>query len=192
VVCYHVSGVPFRVGTLQYIQDLIHRHSLAAWALGLSLGPIFGGAIVQGTTWRWIFYLMFPICGFGLVAVPYLLTLRPKKATAQEKLSRIDWIGGFLFTGTTTIFLMAISWGGTQVGERPAIRLHNTNLQSVIVRLEQCRDTSPFDYRLRRHNCHGVLRSLHRPVPVPSEGSIPRYELYYNIYCGSLTGLHGM
>jgi MFS family permease len=86
---------------------------LAAWALGLAVGPVFGGAIVQNTTWRWIFYLMFPLCGFGLVAIPYLLTLKPQKASAQEKLSRIDWIGGFLFTASATLFLIAISWGGT-------------------------------------------------------------------------------
>ncbi|KAI0859320.1 major facilitator superfamily transporter [Xylaria cubensis] len=88
--------------------------TLASWTVGLSIGPIIGGAIAERTTWRWIFYLMFPILGFGLVAVPYLLTLRPKKATAQEKLSRIDWVGLFIFTGSTTSFLIAISWGGTQ------------------------------------------------------------------------------
>ncbi|KAI1396448.1 major facilitator superfamily transporter [Hypoxylon fuscum] len=88
--------------------------TLAAWAIGLSVGPIMGGAIAEKTTWRWIFYLMFPICGFGLVAVPYLLTLRPKKSTTQEKISRIDWLGGFLFMGSATAFLIAISWGGTQ------------------------------------------------------------------------------
>ncbi|KAI1378051.1 major facilitator superfamily transporter [Hypoxylon crocopeplum] len=88
--------------------------TLGAWAIGLSIGPIIGGAIAERTTWRWIFYLMFPICGFGLVAVPYLLTLRSKKATAQEKISRIDWLGGFLFAGSATAFLIAISWGGTQ------------------------------------------------------------------------------
>ncbi|KAI0424247.1 major facilitator superfamily transporter [Xylaria sp. FL1042] len=88
--------------------------TLAAWAVGLSLGPIIGGIIAQRTTWRWIFYLMFPILGFGLVAVPYLLTLRPKKTTVQEKLSRIDWVGMFVFTGSITSFLVAISWGGIQ------------------------------------------------------------------------------
>ncbi|KAI1133354.1 MFS general substrate transporter [Nemania abortiva] len=88
--------------------------TLAAWALGLSTGPIIGGAIAEKTTWRWIFYLMFPILAFGLVAVPYLLTLRPKSATAQEKFSRIDWVGMILFTGSATSFLIAISWGGTQ------------------------------------------------------------------------------
>ncbi|KAK7937184.1 major facilitator superfamily transporter [Apiospora aurea] len=87
---------------------------LGFWALGLCLGPVIGGAVAEKTTWRWIFYLMFPICAFGLVAVPYLLTLRPKERTAQEKLSRIDWIGGALFAISGTATLVAISWGGTQ------------------------------------------------------------------------------
>ncbi|CAJ2509477.1 Uu.00g145030.m01.CDS01 [Anthostomella pinea] len=88
--------------------------TLTFWALGFALGPIIGGAIVHGRTWRWIFYLMFPFCAFGLVAVPYLLTLRPKEATTRERLLRIDWIGSFLFTGSATSFLVAVSWGGTQ------------------------------------------------------------------------------
>ncbi|KAF3059652.1 putative transporter C3H1.06c [Daldinia childiae] len=88
--------------------------TLAAWAVGLSIGPVTGGAIADRTTWRWIFYIMLPICGFGLVVVPYLLTLRPKEATFQEKLRRIDWLGGFIFTGSATAFLIAISWGGSQ------------------------------------------------------------------------------
>ncbi|KAI0013767.1 major facilitator superfamily transporter [Xylariaceae sp. FL0662B] len=88
--------------------------TLGAWAFGLSLGPIIGGAVVQHTTWRWIFYLMFPFCGFGLVAVPYLLTLKARTATVKEKLGRIDWLGSVMFTGSATSFLMAISWGGIQ------------------------------------------------------------------------------
>ncbi|KAI5918149.1 major facilitator superfamily transporter [Camillea tinctor] len=88
--------------------------TLAAWAFGLSVGPIIGGAVVQRSTWRWVFYIMLPFCGFGLVAIPYLLTLRPKAATAREKVARIDWVGGALFTGSATSFLVAISWGGSQ------------------------------------------------------------------------------
>ena len=88
---------------------------LGFWAFGLCLGPVLGGTIAEKTTWRWIFYLMFPICALGLVAVPYLLTLKPKKRTAQEKLSRIDWTGGAFFAVFGTAFLVAISWGGTQV-----------------------------------------------------------------------------
>ncbi|RWA14417.1 hypothetical protein EKO27_g686 [Xylaria grammica] len=87
---------------------------LGFWALGLAIGPIIGGAVVHGTTWRWIFYLMFPFLGFSLVTIPYLLTLKPREATFYEKLVRIDWIGSFIFTGSATSFLIAVSWGGSQ------------------------------------------------------------------------------
>ncbi|KAH6869069.1 major facilitator superfamily transporter [Thelonectria olida] len=86
----------------------------AAWALGNCIGPLIGGVIAEKTTWRWIFYLMFPFCAFGLVTIPLLLTLKPKKETLGKKLARVDWIGGFIFTSSATTFLIAISWGGTQ------------------------------------------------------------------------------
>ncbi|KAI0965588.1 major facilitator superfamily transporter [Xylaria arbuscula] len=88
--------------------------TLGFWALGLAIGPIIGGAVVHSTTWRWIFYLMFPFLAFSLVAVSCLLTLKPRKATLSEKLERIDWIGLFTFTGSATSFLVAVSWGGSQ------------------------------------------------------------------------------
>ncbi|KAI1125266.1 major facilitator superfamily transporter, partial [Nemania abortiva] len=88
--------------------------TLGFWALGLAIGPIIGGAVVNGTTWRWIFYLMFPFLGFSMVAVPYLLTLKPKEATFCEKFARIDWLGSFIFTGSATSFLVAVSWGGSE------------------------------------------------------------------------------
>ncbi len=86
----------------------------AAWALGTIIGPLVGGAFAQHTTWRWVFYIMFPFCAFGFVAIPMVLTLKPKTQTLKEKLLRVDWIGGFLFITSCTIFLIAISWGGTQ------------------------------------------------------------------------------
>ncbi|KAI0023350.1 major facilitator superfamily transporter [Xylariomycetidae sp. FL0641] len=88
--------------------------TLAAWSFGLALGPIIGGAVVHATTWRWVFYLMFPVCAAGLVLIPYLLTLRPRQATFKEKLLRIDWFGSLLFTASATSFLVAISWGGNE------------------------------------------------------------------------------
>ncbi|GAP85143.1 putative major facilitator superfamily transporter [Rosellinia necatrix] len=88
--------------------------TLGFWALGLAIGPIIGGAVVNGTTWRWIFYLMFPFIAFSLATIPYLLTLKPREATFYEKLARIDWFGSFVFTGSATSFLVAVSWGGSQ------------------------------------------------------------------------------
>ncbi|ORY71488.1 major facilitator superfamily transporter [Pseudomassariella vexata] len=88
--------------------------TLAGWAVGLSLGPILGGAIVQHTTWRWIFYMMFPITAYGIVIVPYLLTIKPRTSTLRQKLARVDWIGGVLFTSSATSLLIGVSWAGVQ------------------------------------------------------------------------------
>ncbi|KAI1340813.1 major facilitator superfamily transporter [Xylariaceae sp. FL0016] len=87
---------------------------LGGWAIGLTTGPVIGGAIVANVTWRWIFYIMFPFCAFGLVAVPWLLTLKPRESTLREKVMRVDWIGGGIFTSSATSFLVAVSWGGVQ------------------------------------------------------------------------------
>jgi MFS family permease len=87
----------------------------ASWTIGSSAGPLIGGAISKMTTWRWMFYIMFPFCGYGLICVPWLLTLKPREMrTTREKLRRIDWVGSLTFLAGTTLFLMAISWGGSQ------------------------------------------------------------------------------
>jgi MFS family permease len=78
------------------------------------VGPVVGGAFVEHTTWRWIFYIMFPFCFLGFVTIPWLLTLKPRTETLEEKLLRVDWIGGCLFISSSTSFLISISWGGTQ------------------------------------------------------------------------------
>ncbi|KAF2400725.1 major facilitator superfamily transporter [Trichodelitschia bisporula] len=84
-----------------------------AWALGTCLGPIIGGLFVTRTTWRWIFYIMFPFCGIGFATIPFLLTLKPREESMREKLLRVDWLGGFLFISSSTALLIAVSWGGS-------------------------------------------------------------------------------
>ncbi|KAI0124958.1 major facilitator superfamily transporter [Xylariales sp. AK1849] len=84
------------------------------WAAGLVIGPLIGGAIGQNITWRWVFYLNFPFCAFGLIAVPLLLTMKPKVETSSQKLARVDWVGGTLFTASLTTFLFALTGAGIQ------------------------------------------------------------------------------
>jgi hypothetical protein len=67
--------------------------------------------MVQHVTWRWIFYLNLPFCGVGMVIVPFIIRLKTKQLSIMEKLTRIDWIGGFLFIGSMTSFLMTVTWG---------------------------------------------------------------------------------
>lgn len=75
---------------------------------------MLGGIIAQNSTWRWVFYVMFPFCAAGLLLSPSISILRAPPATLSEKLRRVDWIGGSLFILSQTIFLIALSWGGVQ------------------------------------------------------------------------------
>ncbi|GKT61082.1 major facilitator superfamily transporter [Colletotrichum tofieldiae] len=91
---------------------------LGAWALGNCIGPILGGVIAQNTSWRWIFYIMFPFCAAGLVLVPWLVNIEPPAAAISEKLKKIDWLGNALFVGSATLLLVAVSWGGLRYSWR--------------------------------------------------------------------------
>lgn len=48
------------------------------------------------------------------MAIPLLLTIKPRTATMGEKLARVDWLGSFIFIASMTLFLVAICWGGSQ------------------------------------------------------------------------------
>ncbi|KAH7628156.1 major facilitator superfamily domain-containing protein [Sordaria sp. MPI-SDFR-AT-0083] len=87
---------------------------LAAWALGSVLGPLIGGLFVEHAIWRWCFYLNFPFCAMGLLLVPAFVKLTTKKTSLGSKLTRVDWLGGFLFIGGLTSFLVGMSWAGIQ------------------------------------------------------------------------------
>lgn len=87
---------------------------LGAWALGSVLGPFVGGLFVEKATWRWCFYINFPFCALGLPMVLFLIPLKTAKTSLKAKLLRVDWLGGLLFIGGLTSFLIAITWGGVQ------------------------------------------------------------------------------
>ena len=47
-------------------------------------GPLIGGAVVEGISWQWIFWINVPI---GLVAIPFVLTQDATRATAPTRRS---------------------------------------------------------------------------------------------------------
>lgn len=61
---------------------------------------------------RWIFWINLPFIGLALVLVPLTLVLAFKVSSLADKLRRVDWIGSVLFIGSSTSFLIPITWGG--------------------------------------------------------------------------------
>lgn len=88
---------------------------LGAWAIGTILGPVIGGLFVQYLNWHWVFYLNLPFCLAGFVMIPLFVKLNAvSTSTFTFRIRRIDWIGSVLFIGSTTSFLVGISWAGVQ------------------------------------------------------------------------------
>jgi EmrB/QacA subfamily drug resistance transporter len=73
--------------------------------LAVALGPIIGGAVIQGLDWHWIFWINVPI---GAVALPLALRLLPDSHGARE---RLDLIGAALVTGAVVAIVWALVRG---------------------------------------------------------------------------------
>ena len=80
--------------------------------IGLAVGPVLGGQIVDRLGWRWIFFVNIPI---GLVTFAWGWLLLPRSERPAEKVPRNDLIGAALL-GTFLVCLLvpltfAPEWG---------------------------------------------------------------------------------
>lgn len=76
-------------------------------SFGLAVGPVLGGIIVAGLSWRWIFLVNIPviIAGF-LLLIPNLQEIKPENVD-----KKIDWLGFALLIITIPSFIFATSQG---------------------------------------------------------------------------------
>ncbi|TVY37613.1 Efflux pump [Lachnellula subtilissima] len=87
---------------------------LMQYAVGTLVGPIIGGAFVEYVSWRWIFWVVLPLCGIGFVMVFLFQEPHVRTEAITEKLKMVDWIGQFLIVSSVTAVILPITWGGVQ------------------------------------------------------------------------------
>ncbi|APE34221.1 MFS transporter [Nocardia mangyaensis] len=75
--------------------------------LGVAVGPVVGGAVVDGLNWQWIFWLNVPI---GLLALPFAVRMLSESRGVAR---RLDLLGLLLSAGG----VLAVVWGVIHGGE---------------------------------------------------------------------------
>ncbi|RYN38905.1 hypothetical protein AA0115_g675 [Alternaria tenuissima] len=99
------------------ITTLQNRGKYQGWlgaiiALGNGAGPFLGGAIVEGATWRWVFWII-PIMSVPTsMVILFFLPLKHRSGDHLEKIKKIDYGGMLLNIASTLLLLIPLSGAG--------------------------------------------------------------------------------
>ena len=86
----------------------------AITGLAVAIGPVVGGALTTGLSWRWIFLVNVPI---GVIAL--VLCLLRVDESKQRGAQRPDLIGVVTFSGALGALVYALIKGKSRAGARP-------------------------------------------------------------------------
>ncbi|HEY3006262.1 MAG TPA: MFS transporter [Kribbellaceae bacterium] len=151
------GAVLFPVSLALLAQDFTGRDRATAFGIwgattgaAVAVGPLVGGALTDGLSWPWIFYLNVPV---GAVAV--WITLRYVRETKDPHPSGVDWGGTVTFTAALFCLVLALirandeGWGSTLI---VSLFVATTVLLVAFVVIEaRLGDGAMFDLRLSRN-----------------------------------------
>lgn len=94
--------------------------AIAAWAgmnsVGIALGPIVGGALVESLGWRSVFFVNLPVAALALGGVLYLV---PK--AARGKAARFDLLGSLLSSAGLAALFFGLTRSGSEGWGEPLV-----------------------------------------------------------------------
>ena len=140
----------------------------AVTGLATAVGPVVGGALTTGLSWRWIFLVNVPI---GLIAI--VLTQMRVEESRQEGHHRIDPIGVVTFSGSLGALVLALikadskGWGSTYI--LVLLAGAAAGIVGFVIAEALQRDSAMFDLRL-----------FHKPTFVG--GSIAAFSLSAGLF----------
>jgi EmrB/QacA subfamily drug resistance transporter len=80
----------------------------ATTGVAVAIGPVLGGILTSGLSWRWIFFVNLPIC---LVALAIALTRVPESRNPNA--GRPDWIGFLTFSSALGLLVYGLIEAGS-------------------------------------------------------------------------------
>ncbi|WP_197029085.1 MFS transporter [Blastococcus sp. URHD0036] len=88
----------------------------ATTGVAVAIGPVLGGVLTSGLSWRWIFFVNIPIC-----AVAVAITWLKVRESQDPRAGRPDWFGFVTFSLALAALVYGLieagqtSWGETRV-----------------------------------------------------------------------------
>jgi EmrB/QacA subfamily drug resistance transporter len=151
-----IGGAAMFSVSLALLANAFHGHdrgvAFGIWGaltgVAVAIGPIVGGALVTGASWRWIFYVNLPV---GVIALA--LTMLKVTESRDEHATRPDWPGFVLFTGALACLVYAlIEAGRTSFTATPVLACFAAAavLLAAFVLVEARSEHPMFDLRLFR------------------------------------------
>ncbi|ORX69948.1 MFS general substrate transporter [Linderina pennispora] len=89
-------------------------YSSASWSFASAAGTIIGGAIVEKSTWRVVFWVNVATSVLSGAVIATIMRLPKPSGTRREKLDRVDFGGSVISLASIVLVLLALSWGGQQ------------------------------------------------------------------------------
>ncbi|KAJ1943135.1 hypothetical protein FBU59_003003 [Linderina macrospora] len=87
-------------------------YSSASWSLASAAGTVIGGAIVEKSTWRVVFWVNVGTSVLCCAVIATIMRLPKPSGTRKEKLGRVDFGGSLISLASIVLILLALSWGG--------------------------------------------------------------------------------
>lgn len=81
----------------------------ATAGVAVALGPVLGGVLTSGLSWRWIFFVNLPVCLFAIV-----VTLRQVRESRDPDAGRPDLVGFVTFSGSLGLLVFGLIEAGSR------------------------------------------------------------------------------
>ena len=87
------------------------------WGVSGLIGPAIGGFLTERASWRWVFYVNFPLCVLSMILISSFLHEQVKKRRHS-----IDALGALSLSGAVALLLLGLqsSQAGTSLGVPPS------------------------------------------------------------------------
>jgi EmrB/QacA subfamily drug resistance transporter len=88
----------------------------ATTGVAVAVGPVLGGVLTSGLSWRWIFFVNIPLCALAIFVSVFRV-----KESHDPRAGRPDWIGFVVFTAALGSLVYGLieagedGWGETKV-----------------------------------------------------------------------------